>query len=241
MLEDTMEKKGKVYFDARVIVALFVIALGVLFLLKNLGVHIPFDIWEMWPVALILVGLSQLSRTSDPGQSIGGWIILIIGVLFLLSNLDIIPYDFFDFWPVVLILVGLLILKNAIWGFKKTPGSQDFINLSFVLGGGDFKFNTKDLKGGRITAIMGGGMIDLREADIQEDEVVIDMFCLMGGIEIKVPTTWEVNMQATPLLGGMDNKTSYHAANDKDARPGKSPRKLTIKGIALMGGIEIKN
>ena len=236
-----MEKKSKVYFDARVIVALFVIALGVLFLLKNLGVPISFDIWQLWPVALILVGLSHLSQTRETGQSLGGWILIAIGVLFLLSNLDIIPYGFFEFWPVVLILVGILILKNAFWGFKKAPSSNDFINLSFVLGGGDFKFNTKNLKGGKVTAIMGGGTIDLRETDIKEDEVVIDAFSVMGGIEIKVPTTWEVNMQGTPLLGGMDNKTSFHAANNKDSRPGQSPKILTIKGMAIMGGVEVHN
>ena len=236
-----MDKKGKVYFDPRVIIALFVILIGVLFLLQNLGIPISFDIWELWPVALILVGLSHLSRTRDTGQSLGGWILIIIGVLFLLSNLAIIPYGFFDFWPVILILVGLLILKNAFWGFRKAPSSNDFINLSFVLGGGDFKFNTKNLKGGKITAIMGGGTIDLREADIQEDEVVIDAFALMGGIEIKVPTTWEVNMQGTPLLGGMDNKASFHPANGKDIRPGKSHKKLTLKGMAIMGGVEIHN
>ncbi len=236
-----MQKKSNIFFDSRVIVALFIIAIGVIFLLENLGVPISFDFWELWPVVLIFVGLSQLSRTRDTGQSLGGLIILVIGVLFLLSNLDIIPYGFFEFWPVVLILLGLLILKNAFWGFKKIPGSQDFINLSFVLGGGDLKFNTQNLLGGKITSLLGGGVIDLREADIQEDEVVIDIFCLMGGIEIKVPTTWEVNMQVTPLLGGIDNKTTYHAANDKDSHPGRSHKKLTIKGIALMGGMEIKN
>lgn len=236
-----MQNKSKFYFDSRVIVALFIIAIGVIFLLENLGVPVSFDFWELWPVVLILIGLSQLSRTRDTGQSLGGLIILGIGVLFLLSNLDIIPYGFFEFWPVVLILVGFMILKNAFWGFKKTSGSQDFINLSFVLGGGDLKFNTQNLLGGKVTSILGGGAIDLREADIKEDEVVIDVFCLMGGIEIRVPTTWEVNAQVTPLLGGIDNKTTYHAANDKDSRPGQSPKKLTIKGIALMGGMEIKN
>ncbi len=236
-----MEKKGKVYFDARIIVAMFIIAIGVLFLLENLGVPIEFNFWELWPVVLILIGLSQLSRTRDTGQSLGGWILIIIGVLFLLSNLAIIPYDFFDFWPVILILVGLLILKNAFWGFKKTPSSNDFINLSFMLGGGDFKFNTKNLKGGKITAIMGGGTIDLREADMQEDEIVIDAFALMGGIEFKVPTTWEVNVQGTPILGGMDNKAAFHAANDKDSRLGRSQKKLTLKGMAIMGGVEIHN
>ena len=236
-----MEKKTSLTLDARVVVALFVIALGVLFLLKNLGVPIGFNLWELWPVVLILVGLSHISRTRELGQSLGGWILIIIGVLFLLSNLDIIPYGFFDFWPVVLILVGILILKNAFWGFSKAPSSKDFISLSFILGGGDHKFNTKDLKGGKITAIMGGGTIDLREADIQEDEIVIDAFTIMGGIDIMVPTTWEVNLQGTPLLGGMDNKTSFHAENNKASRPGQSPKRVTIKGTAIMGGVEIKN
>jgi len=236
-----MENKRKVRLDSRVIVALFVIAMGVLFLLKNLGIDIPFDFWELWPVVLILVGLSQLSSAADSGQSLSGWIILTIGVLFLLSNLDIIPYGISDFWPVILILVGLLLLKNAFLGIKKTPSSHDSLNISYVLGGGDLKFNTKNFKGGKITSIMGGGAIDLREADIQDDEVMIDVFCLMGGIELRVPTTWEVNLQVTPLLGGMDNKTTYHAANDKDSRPGKSPKKLTVKGIAIMGGMELRN
>jgi predicted membrane protein len=236
-----MEEKAKINFDARVIIALFVIVIGVLFLLENLGVPVSFGIWELWPVVLILVGLSLLSRTREVSQSLGGWILIAIGVLFLLSNLNIIPYGFIDFWPVILILVGILILKNAVWGFRKPPSSKDFINLSFVLGGGDFKFNSKDLKGGKVTAIMGGGTIDLREADFQESEIVIDAFSLMGGIEIKVPTTWDVNMQGTPLLGGMDNKTAYHAANDKDSRPGQSHKKLTLKGMAIMGGVEIHN
>ncbi len=236
-----MEKKGKVYFDTRVIIALFIIAIGVLFLLENLGVPISFNFWELWPVVLILIGLSQISRTRDTGQSLGGWILIIIGVLFLLSNLAIIPYGFFDFWPVILILVGILILKNAFWGFGKAPSSKDFINLSFILGGGDFKFNTKNLKGGKITAFMGGGTIDLREADMQETEIVIDAFTIMGGIEIKVPTSWEVNVQGTPLLGSMDNKTSFHAENNKDSRPGHATKRLTIKGTAIMGGVEIKN
>jgi predicted membrane protein len=110
-----------------------------------------------------------------------------------------------------------------------------------VLGGGDFKYNTRDLKGGKVTAVLGGGTIDLREADIQEGEIFIDAFTLMGGVEIKVPTSWEVNLQGTPLLGGMDNKTSFHAENDKESRPGKSHKMLTIKGTAIMGAVEIKN
>lgn len=236
-----MGRKIKIYFDAKIVIALCIIAAGVLFLLENLDVHIGIDIWGLWPVVLILIGLSQLSRSGETRQFFSGLILIVIGLLFLLDNFNIMPYGFEEFWPIILILVGIMILKNAVWGFGKAPSTSDFINLSFILGGGDFKFNTRDLRGGKLAAIMGGGSIDLREADIQEEEVVIDAFAMWGGIEIKVPTNWQVNMQGTPILGAMENKTTFHASNDKDSRPEKSAKKLTVRGTAIMGGVEIKN
>ncbi|MFQ5870160.1 MAG: LiaI-LiaF-like domain-containing protein [Candidatus Zixiibacteriota bacterium] len=49
------------------------------------------------------------------GHSIfGGIVLLVLGVLFLLGNLDIMYFDFWDFigdwWPVILIVVGLSII-----------------------------------------------------------------------------------------------------------------------------------
>jgi len=43
-----------------------------------------------------------------------GIVLLVLGVLFLLGNLDIMYFDFWDFigdwWPVILIVVGLSII-----------------------------------------------------------------------------------------------------------------------------------
>ena len=93
--------------------------------------------------------------------------------------------------------------------------------------------NTQNFKGGELTAIMGGCEIDLRQASIKDGEAVIDVFAFWGGIELKVPLDWSVVIEATPLLGGFDDKT----------RPpqGGSAKRLVVKGYAIMGGFEITN
>jgi len=230
-----MEKKVKIVFDAKIIMGILIIAAGVLFLLENLGYVEDFQLWLFWPVFPIMIGVSLLGRPAEVRQPLTGSILIIVGVLFLLYNLGIIPWSIGDFWPIFVILIGLVVLKGALFrGSPKGQGSTDYISLSMVLGGGEFKFNTQNFKGGKIDALMGGGSIDLRKAEIQEDEVFMDVFALWGGIEIRVPEHWQVNVQVTPLLGGMDNKTAHI--------PSEGPaKKLTIKGTAIMGGVEIKN
>ena len=49
-------------------------------------------------------------------------------------------------------------------------------------------------RGGDITAIMGGGQLDLRLATIPTGgEAILDIVAVMGGVEIIVPTSWEVS------------------------------------------------
>ncbi len=230
-----MEKKVKIVFDAKIIVGIIIIAMGVLFLLENLGYVSNVDFWEFWPVIPIIIGLNMLGRPAEVRQPLGGIILVMVGTLFLLHNLAIIPWDIGDFWPVFVILIGLFVLKNALFrGSPRAQGSSDYVSLSLVLGGGDFKFNTQNFKGGKVDAIMGGGTVDLRQAEIDGDEAVIDVFAFWGGVEIKVPEHWQVNVQGSPILGGIDNKTHHVAA-------GKPVKKLTIKGSPIMGGVEIKN
>ena len=80
---------------------------------------------------------------------------------------------------------------------------------------------------------MGGCEIDLRRASIN-GEAVIDLFAFWGGIEIRVPEDWTIIPRVTPLMGGFEDKT----------RPSTQPlpaKRLVLRGIAIMGGIVIKN
>ena len=92
---------------------------------------------------------------------------------------------------------------------------------------------TQDFRGGSVSAVMGASEIDLRKASIEAAEVVLDAFAVWGGIEIRVPEDWAVAFNVTPLMGGVEDKT----------RPslGSSQHRLTVRGLVVMGSVEVKN
>ena len=101
-----------------------------------------------------------------------------------------------------------------------------------VLGGVNRGNNSRAFRGGDLTAVMGGCEIDLRQAAI-EGEAVIDVFAMWGGIEIRVPENWSVVGRVTPILGGYEDKTRP----PRDA----GTQRLIVRGMVIMGGVEIKN
>jgi hypothetical protein len=110
--------------------------------------------------------------------------------------------------------------------------SGDFVSNTAFLAGFDRKCTSQQFKGGDLTAIMGGGKVDFREADFQEGAPVIDVSVIMGGLEIIVPETWTVDSQVTPVLGGYEDKTRA---------PKDAGKRLVIRGSAVLGGVEVKN
>jgi predicted membrane protein len=222
-------------FDLKALIGILIIIFAVVLLLQNLDMVPYINLWVFWPVFLIVIGLSQILRPAEMRQTLSGGIFIIVGGLFLLNNMHIIDFGFREFWPFILLIVGFAILRQAMYGSKYKDADNDFINLTFILGGGDHKFNSKMLKGGKVSAIMGGGKIDLTDADMEEDEVFFDVFAFWGGVELVVPQNWQVNMRAMPILGGAENKTNPDPHGDKPVKH------FTVRGTAIMGGMEIKN
>ena len=57
------------------------------------------------------------------GTLIGGVILLGVGLIFLLSNLDIIP-DIDDMWPLFPIIVGVALIVGSFYKGKKSDPSD---------------------------------------------------------------------------------------------------------------------
>jgi hypothetical protein len=81
-------------------------------------------------------------------------------------------------------------------------------------------------------AFWGGGEIDLRDARFASGIVTIRAFALMGGIEIVTPEDAEVHVAGTGIMGGFDHDASGAGV------PGAPT--IVIKGIAFMGGVDVK-
>jgi hypothetical protein len=81
-------------------------------------------------------------------------------------------------------------------------------------------------------AIMGGDDIDLREAEIEGSELVVNVFALMGGPNIYVPDSVELELSGGAIMGGNDERGST-----RPPRPG-APL-IRVRCLALMGGVDV--
>ena len=216
----------------RIITGLIILAIGVGALLDALQV-IQFWGWfgTWWPVILVLTGLITL--TADLAKNyIWGIAQIIVGGFLLIKNLGIVDFNIFALIaPVVIIAIGLSILANASGRGKVASASYDSDDVVAVLSGSDVKNKSQAYKGGKITAIFGGVQLDLRDAKIK-GEAQLDVFTLCGGVELKVPRDWKVVVKATPIAGGVENKSE--GSDDP-----KAPI-LTLTGTVALGGVEIK-
>ncbi len=236
-----MQRHSNGFFDARIIISLFVIGVGVILLAENLGADIHINVWEWWPLILIFIGLGHFLRPEPQKQIFTALILIGLGLVFLSNTLDIFYFNIGDLWPVILIIIGLAMIRNHSWKSSKEPLSQDALNFSMVMGGGEYRFSSKKFKGGKVTAFLGGGTLDLTEAEMEAGEVEIDIFTMMGGLEIRIPKHWQLNVQATPLMGGVEDKTYTRQSDGSGLDSPHSGKKLTITGTIIMGGLEVRN
>ncbi len=88
--------------------------------------------------------------------------------------------------------------------------------------------------GRRLTSVafMGGNDIDLRHAEINDEEVTIVAVAVMGGMDIYVPDSVEIQVGGFAFMGGNGERGSTRAS-----RPG-APR-IRILAYSLMGGIDV--
>ena len=221
---------------SRLFLGLVVIALGALALLDNLGLVRIHDPWQFWPLLLVALGFGRMLRPRGCPGRWTGLMFALIGLWILGRNLGVIPWSLGDFWPVLVVLIGL----RLVWGgMHRTPylsanaDNASRISAFSMLGGSEHKNNAADFRGGDATAILGGCKIDLRNASIKSGDAAIDCFAMWGGVEIIVPQDWSIVVHGTPILGAIEDKTSQ-------TKNAGGPT-LVIRGVAIMGAVEIKN
>lgn len=230
-----METRHRHRSTPQLILGLLIVCVGVLFTLDTLGIADAQYYLRYWPVGVIAIGLSKLWHALDGhGGMVGSVLLLIIGSWLLLDELNMVRLDFEQLWPLLLVLVGTSLVWRSVTG-RRVPASDDTnstLSAVAVLAGINRGNNSRTFRGGDLTAIMGGCEVDLRQASI-DGEATIDVFAMWGGIEIRVPEDWTVIGRVTPLMGGFDDKT----------RPpqGTGTHRLIIRGLVIMGGVEVKN
>ena len=217
-----------------------IVAVGLLLLLDNLGIVRFRDAWDFWPLILVVFGVGKILDGRSPAAFVFGGILALLGSFLLLDNLGFLHFDFSLFWPILIIGFGvsmLLRVMNRQRYLEGVPPSQESSLSPWVIFSGcKRRIDSQDFKGGDVVAVFGGVNLDLRHAGIAGDQAVIDVSALFGGVDIRVPDNWVVNMKGVGIFGAFDDKT-VHPKPDPNV---KTPQ-LIITGTVMFAGVKAEN
>lgn len=214
------------------------LALGIIFGFRAFGydLNIFFDGW--WTLFIIIPSISGLFQKHNRISSIIG---LGVGILLLLAAQDIIDGSMFISLMIALIFVAIgfhiLFRKDASYyhsSARYNSASPDIKKYSAFFSGKDIRFDNQVFLGATMSVAFGGIDLDLSRSIIQKD-TYIDASCIFGGIDIRVPHNVRVDINCTPILGGIENRASTPMSGDGGQIP-----TLYINGTCILGGIDVK-
>jgi predicted membrane protein len=232
-METTSPETG-VRFTPQLLMGLLIILVGVLFTLDNLGMADASQYLRYWPTGLIAIGAVKLWQSRGGAGAFAALLFILAGIWLTMESLAIVTVTLWDMWPLLLVFFG----ASMVWrGMRDRPPAEatdanSTVSALAVLGGVNRGNNSRSFRGGDVTAVLGGCVIDLRQAAIDGD-AALDVFAMWGGIELRVPEDWTVISRVIPFLGGFEDKTR--------APQGAGTHRLIVRGFAIMGGIEVKN
>ena len=226
---------NKIFYKKSLWGGIFFIAMGVILLLKNLNIitlDIPPYVFT-WKMLLVAIGVVYLFSKSW----FFGLMLISVGTFFLLPEAFGIPNsDITLFWPAILILTGILFISKVFSPKKKRISihkpDNDYMESTVIFGGDTKKVSSYNFKGGKLTAICGGMEIDLTNCALSKEQNILDVYLFMGGVSIKVPKEWNIRIEVTNIMGGIEDNTS-----DRYIDPAAE---LIIRGTIIMGGMEFQ-
>ncbi len=222
------------------LVGLAILSVGVAFTLLQFGVIDRQTAILSWPLAFVAVGLVKLLGRGTAQDRLFGLGLLAAGAVLEAHQLDYIDLSWKLVWPALLIFVGLHILAGVLFRRRmcRTMESGTSVSGSLdehaVFGGRESRYEGSDFKGGQLSATFGSVTLDLTRADFSGDEVLLDARALFGGVEIRVPDHWRVELRGTPIMGGFEDKT-------RPSGDAATAKRLVISGQAMFGAVEVKN
>ena len=240
--------------SGRLIAGIIIIAIGALFLLNSTGIADVGGLTKWWPMIIVLLGVWRL--IAQKFRSLFGPLLLIaIGVILQLWQLDISGLDFGTLWPAILIVVGIAILAG---GFNRrrrqrernrnrqrersrresatiidaepvTVFEGDSLDATLST---DNRTMSGDFQSGSINIVMGSGELDLRGARITDKPATLNVSIVMGEAKLRVPSDWNVQSTATNQMAETND-----TRGEEDARS-ETPD-LIIEGKITMGSLQI--
>jgi hypothetical protein len=227
-------------FTPNVVVGIAMTAVGTVLMLDTLDLVNARDVARYWPVLLIMFGASVVFQAfrGGPDSAAGGR-----------GQRPILTPGFVIFF----VIAGLLAANAFPRILPRTDRRSD--SIVAVMGRAARTSDARTFTGANMTTVMGNSRLDLREATMAPgEEAVVDVFGLMGGVELIVPDGWVVDVEAVPLMGRVDDSrlratristTSGNQPEDVDAAQepveDAEPPRVVVRGFMMMGRLTIRS
>jgi hypothetical protein len=227
-------------FTPNVVVGIAMTAVGTVLMLDTLDLVNARDVARYWPVLLIMFGASVVFQAfrGGPDSGAGGR-----------GQRAIITPGF-----VIFFLVAGLLVSNAFPRIILRPDRRND-SVVAVMGRAARTSDARTFTGANMTTVMGRSRLDLREATMAPGEqAIVDVFGLMGAVELIVPEGWVVDVEAVPLMGRVDDSrlrttriptTSTNEPQRADAAgeavEDARPPRVVVRGFMMMGRLNIRS
>jgi hypothetical protein len=247
----------------RTLIGVFLVLIGLLLALDQLGWVEANHLMRFWPVLVVLYGFAILQRGGR--GSVYGTIVLLIGGWLLLNTMHWLTLEPWQFiWPLILVVVGARILTRSgdpRWrvppptgGFSGSygpslssgsaqsanPDSQsgsppvlDHISMFGMMGGTKRRVAGAVFRSADMVSLMGGCELDLRDALLGAD----------GTAHVEVFSLMGGNhIFVPPNWTVILQVTPIMGGVEDKTRPVMGGNQhLYVRGTVLMGGVEVSN
>lgn len=217
-------------FNPQTLVGLLIVLAGVLLTADNLGLVEAGRVLRFWPIGVLATGILMWFRATDTGARTWAGFVVALGGLWTIARVLDWPVNFSMVFPLAIVMVGVVIVQRALGMRQPQVGAAQSMSELAFWSGIDKRVSTALFRRADLTAVMGGIQLDFRDSQIS-GEAVVDMFVLMGGVELRLPPDWTVSNQVVAIMGGVQEKST-------GATDGK--HRLILRGFVMMGGVEVK-
>lgn len=125
--------------------------------------------------------------------------------------------------------VGTALAAKFLLESNAEPDTEE-IDLVAIFGGKKLVSVASPFYGGKIMAMFGGALVDLRDSTPAPTGIFLDLAVLMGGVSLVVPEGWRVRFEGDVIAGGFSDETRTTADDDVPT--------VTLTGFVLMGGVQ---
>lgn len=223
-----------------------ILIIGVFILLRKLDLFY-FSWHSMWPWILIAIG--AMIGAKNRFQNHAWWILILIGTAHLVPVFTIFGVTSKALLvPVAMIVLGLIFIfrpsKKKNWNGKScdnnirtVTNNDSTLNIDVTFGGHKEIVTSKDFKGGRVSTTFGGTELNLMNADSTETTIPLHFSVSFGGVELVVPSHWQVKNELTTTLGNVEDNRNIHTQSGDVEKV----ITLVLSGSCNFGNIEIKS